>query len=126
MSIPQQQGLGSPIHSPHPSPHHLYHPSAFSTVNAFTNTTKDPTPYEWFKIVLCSLTLAPLRVLLCAILFLLSFVIAKLIMIGQDELQGWRLETIRVMTKTLIRSLLFVLGFYYIPRTGTYDEEVDD
>eukprot|EP01102_Stenamoeba_stenopodia_P004449 TRINITY_DN1475_c0_g1_i2.p1 TRINITY_DN1475_c0_g1~~TRINITY_DN1475_c0_g1_i2.p1 ORF type:complete len:140 (-),score=17.56 TRINITY_DN1475_c0_g1_i2:937-1356(-) len=45
----------------------------FATVNPFVNETERISPYEWFKIVLFTVTLlAPIRILLCLLIFLIA------------------------------------------------------
>src|SRR5690606_5039325 len=51
----------------------------FSSVNPFVNATPEPGVYEWFKIVLFTVTLiAPLRLLLVILSFVMAWLFAYL------------------------------------------------
>jgi len=101
----------------------LYEPEEFSTVNPFTYRIPYVSLYEWLKVILLSVTLAPIRILLCVVMFWICMTIVQLLLLfgGDQSMSLWRRKAVYFMIRVMARSILFICGFYWMPTTGQYD-----
>ncbi|KAL6063445.1 Lysophosphatidylcholine acyltransferase 2 [Balamuthia mandrillaris] len=93
-------------------------------VNPFINHTLKLTPYETFKLIIGSFTIAPIRFVLILLLMLLGWAIVKIALFGLSSediatkpLSRWR-KNVLLIVRGLARVILFVWGFYWIPVKG--------
>ncbi|ELR12153.1 EF hand domain containing protein [Acanthamoeba castellanii str. Neff] len=93
-------------------------------VNPFINESIAITGYEWFKLVVGSVLLAPIRLVLILLLLVLAVLLVKIALLGlsvrdihDKPFTRWR-KNVLLLVRYMARALLFVWGFYYIPVKG--------
>lgn len=94
-------------------------------VDPFASRTKPLTVYDGFKIFVLGLILLPLRWLLIAIFLLIANLWAFIFSIGAEvdlkhpeKLAPWRVAIVLPVLSAIARSILFVMGFYWINVKG--------
>lgn len=92
-----------------------------SNVNPFVNPTWRVSALERARLTLMAVTLAPLRAAGMAAIVLACAAVCQVITLGhsrREPLGGWRRLAVIWFLRPLVRALLFVMGFFYIPTTG--------
>eukprot|EP01091_Cochliopodium_minus_P007872 TRINITY_DN1775_c0_g1_i4.p1 TRINITY_DN1775_c0_g1~~TRINITY_DN1775_c0_g1_i4.p1 ORF type:complete len:544 (+),score=136.37 TRINITY_DN1775_c0_g1_i4:153-1784(+) len=81
--------------------------------------------YDWFKIIVCGLTLLPIRLILLILILCINYLLIKLTIIGKSfkdlqekPLTGWRRNLRDYSIKISTRMIIFLLGFYWINVKG--------
>eukprot|EP01090_Pellita_catalonica_P007191 TRINITY_DN17800_c0_g1_i1.p1 TRINITY_DN17800_c0_g1~~TRINITY_DN17800_c0_g1_i1.p1 ORF type:complete len:566 (+),score=64.74 TRINITY_DN17800_c0_g1_i1:91-1698(+) len=95
-----------------------------AVVNPLLNDTIDLTVLEWIKIIIFSVTLAPIRLILIVFLLLLCYICVKVALFGKDmddiltKPLSRKRRAILSIVKILARIVLFVFGVYWIDVKG--------
>ena len=91
----------------------------------FIGDTNELCLWEWTKLCVFGIILAPVRALLCALLlFLLNVYLTvcswgyNIKFDGEDEIPAELLARTKPVVQVCARALIFFLGCYYIPRKG--------